>query len=141
MSRLIFLPFLLRALRLAPGQRVHDVATGTSISAQSALDIVGPSGSVLATDISSEMADKARQRQAGLPNAAVAVEDGQALTLPEASFDAVLCRLGLMFFPDPARGLASFHRVLRPNGRVAVSVKVAPERSYNFRINVILARH
>ena len=96
---------------------------------------------MLATDISSEMADKARQRLAGLPNAAVAVEDGQALTLPEASFDAVLCSLGLMFFPDPARGLASFHRVLRPGGRVAVSVKVAPERSYNFRINVVIARH
>jgi ubiquinone/menaquinone biosynthesis C-methylase UbiE len=63
------------------------------------------------------------------------------LTLPEASFDAVVCSLGLMFFPDPARGLASFHRVLRPNGRVGVSVKVAPERSYNFRINVVIARH
>ena len=98
-----FLPFLLRALRLAPGQLVLDVATGTGISARAALDIVGPTGSVLATDISSEMADKARQRLAGLPNAAVAVQDGQALTLPEASFDAVLCSLGLMFFPDPAR--------------------------------------
>ena len=136
-----FLPFLLRALRLVPGQRVLDVATGTGISAQAALEIVGPTGSVLATDISSEMADKARQRLAGLPNAAIAVQDGQALTLPEASFDAVLCSLGLMFFPDPARGLASFHRVLRPGGRVAVSVKVAPERSYNFRINVVIARH
>jgi ubiquinone/menaquinone biosynthesis C-methylase UbiE len=136
-----FLPFLLRALRLAPGQRVLDVATGTGISAQAALKVVGATGSVLATDISPEMADKARQRLAGLPNGAVAVEDGQALTLPEASFDAVLCSLGLMFFPDPARGLANFHRVLRPGGRVAVSVKVAPERSYNFRINVVIARH
>jgi ubiquinone/menaquinone biosynthesis C-methylase UbiE len=136
-----FLPSLLRALRLAAGQRVLDVATGTGISAQAALDIVGPTGSVLATDISSEMADKARQRLTGLPNAAIAVQDGQALTLPEASFDAVLCSLGLMFFPDPARGLASIHRVLRPSGRVAVSVKVAPERSYNFRINVAIARH
>lgn len=51
-----FLPFLLRALRLAPGQVVLDVATGTGISAQAALDIVGPTGSVLATDISSLVA-------------------------------------------------------------------------------------
>jgi hypothetical protein len=44
-------------------------------------------------------------------------------------------------FPRASRGLASFHRVLRPGGRAAVSVKVAPERSYNFRINVVIARH
>jgi ubiquinone/menaquinone biosynthesis C-methylase UbiE len=53
-----FLPFLLRALRLAPGQRVLDVATGTGISAQAALKIVGPAGSVLATDISPEIVDR-----------------------------------------------------------------------------------
>lgn len=46
-----FLPFVLRAARLAPGQRVLDVATGTGISAEAALDAVGPSGSVLATDM------------------------------------------------------------------------------------------
>lgn len=136
-----FLPFVLRAARLAPGHRVLDVATGTGISAEAALDAVGPSGSVVATDISPEMVDKARQRLARSPNAAVAVEDGQALSFPEASFDTVLCSLGLMFFPDPACGLASFHRVLRPGGRAAVSVKVASERSYNFRINVVIAQH
>ena len=123
-----FLPFVLRAARLAPGYRVLDVATGTGISAQAALAAVGPSGSVLATDVSPEMVEKARKRLSQKPNAAVALEDGQALSFPEASFDAVICSLGLMFFPEPARGLASFHRVLRPGGRAAVSVKVAPER-------------
>jgi ubiquinone/menaquinone biosynthesis C-methylase UbiE len=136
-----FLPFVFRAARLAPGHRVLDVGTGTGISAKGALDAVGPSGSVLATDISQEMVEKARERLSQFPNAAVAVEDGQALSFPEARFDAVICSLGLMFFPEPARGLASFHRVLRPGGRAAVSVKVAPERSYNFRINVVIARH
>lgn len=136
-----FLPFVLDAARLLPGFRVLDVATGTGISAQAALDAVGPSGSVVATDISQEMVAKARERFRQCPNAAVAVEDGQALSLPEASFDAVICSLGLMFFPEPARGLAAFHRVLRPGGRAAVSVKVAPERSYNFRINVVIARY
>ncbi len=136
-----FLPFVLRAARIEPGHRVLDVATGTGISAEAALDAVGPGGSVLATDISQEMVEKARKRLSQSPNAAVAVEDGQALSFPEASFDAVICSLGLMFFPEPARGLASFHRVLRPGGRAAVSVKVAPERSYNFRINVVIARY
>jgi SAM-dependent methyltransferase len=136
-----FLPFVLRAARLAPGHRVLDIATGTGISAEAALEAVGPGGSMLATDISPQMVEKARARLSRFPNAAVAVEDGQSLSLPEASFDAVICSLGLMFFPEPARGLASFHRVLRPGGRTAVSVKVAPERSYNFRINVVIARH
>jgi ubiquinone/menaquinone biosynthesis C-methylase UbiE len=136
-----FLPYVLRAARLAPGQRVLDVATGTGISAKAALEAVGPTGSVLATDISPEMVEKARQRLAGAPNAVVAIEDGQALTLPHATFDAVICSLGLMFFPDPAQGLANFHRVLRPGGRAAVSVKIAPKRSYNFRVNVVIARH
>jgi ubiquinone/menaquinone biosynthesis C-methylase UbiE len=136
-----FLPFVLGAARLAPGHRVLDVATGTGISALAALDAVGPSGSVLATDISPEMVEKARERLRQSPNSAVAVEDGQDLSFPAASFDAVICSLGLMFFPDPTRGLAGFHHVLRPGGRAAVSVKVAPERSYNFRINVVIARY
>jgi ubiquinone/menaquinone biosynthesis C-methylase UbiE len=136
-----FLPFVIRAARLASGDRALDVATGTGISAEAALAAVGPSGSVVATDISQDMVEKARKRLKQLPGAAVALEDGQALSFPESSFDAVICSLGLMFFPEPARGLASFHRVLRPGGRAAVSVKVAPERSYNFRINVVIARH
>ena len=136
-----FLPLLLRAARLAPGQRVLDVATGTGIAAEAALGIVDAVGSVLATDMSPEMVEKARERLVPWPNAAVAVEDGQALSLPDESFDAVVCSAGLMFIPNPARALAGFRRVLRTGGRAAVSVLTAPERSYNGRINVIIARH
>ena len=57
------------------------------------------------------------------------------------SFDAVVCSLGLMFFPDPGNGLSQFCRVLRPGGRAAVSVLTVPERSYNGRINVVIAKH
>ena len=59
-----FLPFVLRAARLAPGNRVLDVATGTGISAEAALDAVGPRGSVLAADISREMVETAREQVA-----------------------------------------------------------------------------
>jgi ubiquinone/menaquinone biosynthesis C-methylase UbiE len=87
------------------------------------------------------MADRARERLAGAPNASVAVEDGQALSFPDENFDTVLCSLGLMFFPDPARGLAEFRRVLRPGGHAAVSVNTVPERSYNTRVHSIMARY
>jgi ubiquinone/menaquinone biosynthesis C-methylase UbiE len=135
-----FLPFLLRAARLQPGQRVLDVATGTGIAAKAALAVVGPGGHVTAADNSQAMVDRARKRLGGSPNASVRVDDGQSLSFDDGSFDAVLCSFGLMFFPDPARGLSEFYRVLRPGGRAAVSVLTTPERSYNGRINVVIAR-
>jgi ubiquinone/menaquinone biosynthesis C-methylase UbiE len=136
-----FMPFLLQAAGVAPGMRVLDVATGTGLSAEAALAVVGPTGHVSAADISSSMVAKARERLGDAPNVLIAVEDGQALSFPDGSFDAVICNLGLMFFPDPARGLGEFRRVLRPGGRVAVSVNTVVERSYNHQINVMIARY
>ena len=136
-----FMPFLLQAGRIAPGMHVLDIATGTGLSAEAALAAVGPTGHVTAADISPAMVEKARARLGAAPNASVSVEDGQALTFPDGAFDAVLCNLGLMFFPDPVRGLSEFRRVLRPGGHVAVSVNTVVERSYNHQINVIIARH
>jgi hypothetical protein len=66
------------------------------------------------------MLARARERLGGAPNAAVAVEDGQALSFADGTFDAVLCGLGLMFFPDPARGCRVPPRAppRRPRGRL-----------------------
>src|SRR6202165_4866880 len=130
-----FMPFLLRAAHVAPGMHVLDIATGTGLSAEAALAAVGPTGHVTAADVSPAMAEKARERLGKAPNASVFVEDGQALSFADCSFDVVLCNLGLMFFPDPVRGLSEFRRVLRPGGRVAVSVNTVVERSYNHQIN------
>src|SRR5262245_65549607 len=55
--------------------------------------------------------------------------DGQALPFKDESFDAVVCQLGLQFFPDPARGLAEFRRVLRPGASAAVCVISTPDRA------------
>jgi ubiquinone/menaquinone biosynthesis C-methylase UbiE len=136
-----FVPGLLRAARLAPGQRVLDIATGTGAAAEAAAAIVGPSGHVVAADISRPMLEKARERLGGLPNLSFAVEDGQALSLPDAGFDAVLCSMSLMLFPDPARGLAEFHRVLREGGHAAVSVNTTADRAFVTRVNVVIGRH
>ena len=136
-----FMPFLLRAAQVAPGMRVLDIATGTGLSADAALATVGPSGHVTAADVSAAMVEKARARLGELPNVSVSVEDGEALSFSDESFDAVLCNLGLMFFSDPVRGLSEFRRVLRPGRRAAVSVNTVVERSYNHQINVMIARY
>jgi len=136
-----FMPFLLRAARVAPGLRVLDIAAGTGLSAEAALGAVGSTGYVTAVDLSPAMAEKARERLGHAPNVSVSVEDGQALSFPDGSFDAALCNLGLMFFPDPGQGLSEFRRVLRPGGYAAVSVNTVVERSYNHQINEMIARH
>jgi ubiquinone/menaquinone biosynthesis C-methylase UbiE len=136
-----FVPFLLRAARIAPGQQVLDVATGTGLAAEAALALVEPGGHVTAADLSPAMVERARERLGMRPDVALAVEDGQALSFADASFDAVLCSMGLMFFPDPARGLAEFRRVLRHGGRAAASVNTVPERSFAARVNIAIGRH
>ncbi|MCW8088461.1 class I SAM-dependent methyltransferase [Sabulicella glaciei] len=136
-----FVPFLVRAARLALDARVLDIASGTGLAAEAALAAVGKGGHVTAADMSPAMAEKARARFAGTPNATVSIENGQSMSFPDESFDAVLCSLGLMFFPDPAQGLSEFRRVLRPGGWAAVSVPATLERSYNGKINRAVARY
>ena len=134
-----FVPALLNAAQLAPGMRVLDVATGTGFAAEAALSAIGPTGHITAADLSPAMLDKARERLGRHANASCSVEDGQSLSFADGSFDVVLCSLGLMFFPDPARGLAEFYRVLRPGGRVAVSV--GTEAQYDTQLIRALARY
>jgi ubiquinone/menaquinone biosynthesis C-methylase UbiE len=136
-----FVPALLRAARIAPGQRVLDIATGTGLAAEAAVEEVGPLGHLVATDLSPAMLEKTRERLGAVPNVSFAIEDGQALTLPDGSFDAVLCAMGLMLFPDPARGLAEFRRVLRTGGWAAASVATTPERAFAARVDVVIGRH
>jgi ubiquinone/menaquinone biosynthesis C-methylase UbiE len=136
-----FMPFVLRAARIARGMRVLDIAAGTGLSAEAAISAVGPTGHVTAADVSPAMARKARERLGEARNASVLVTDAQTLSFSDETFDAVICNLGLMFFTEPARGLSEFRRVLRPGGLAAVSVNTVPERSYNHQINVILTRY
>jgi ubiquinone/menaquinone biosynthesis C-methylase UbiE len=118
---------LLAAAGLTVGQTVLDVAAGTGGLAVMAASRVGPSGRVIATDISLPMLHVAKGEIAGLPVDLV-VSDGQDLACRDRSFDVVTCQLGLMFFPDALRGLREFRRVLRGGGRLAIQVWSRPDR-------------
>ena len=115
---------LLELAELAPGERVLDVACGTGLVTFPAAERVGASGSVIATDLSDAMVSRVRQaaEQRGLAHVSARRMDAEALDLPAASVDAVLCALGLMYVPDPGVALAEFHRVLRPGGRMVAAV-------------------
>mgnify|MGYP001172361044 FL=1 len=114
-----------------PGSRVLDVAAG---SGDQTLDIarrVGPDGHVLATDLSPAILALAQRNaaDAGFRNVGTQVADGEKLPVDAASMDAAVCRLGLMFFPDPLQGLREMHRVLRPGGRACTLVFSRPDRN------------
>ena len=101
-----------------------------------------PNGYVLATDVSSKILDFAARnaRAAGLANVETKVLDGENLDLPEASFDAVISRVGLIYFPDQQRALAGMRRALKPGGRVAAIVYSTAESNKFFSIPVSIIR-
>jgi enediyne biosynthesis protein CalE5 len=122
-----------RMLELAdiqPGQRVLDVATGGGEPAVTAAHRVGSSGHVIATDLSPQMVALGRERVAelGLHNIDFREMDAEAPDLPENSFEIVLCRLGLMFLPDPQMALQRLHKLLVPGGRLIAAVWGHPQK-------------
>lgn len=109
----------LQLLGLRPGERVIDVAAGTGAFG---LLAARAGATVLATDFAPGMVARIRERAAaeGLTGLTAEVMDGQALDVPDAAFDASASILGLIFFPDIAKGIAELRRVLRHGGRTAI---------------------
>jgi ubiquinone/menaquinone biosynthesis C-methylase UbiE len=118
----------LSAAEVTHGDRVLDVATGPGEAALTAVTAVGESGLVVGADVSSAMLDVASVRLSRVSFCPVAA-DGQALPFRSNAFGAVVCQLGLMFFPNPTQGLAEFRRVLRPGRCAAVCVISTPDRA------------
>jgi len=117
----LFLPMVISAAEVREGFRALDVSTGTGEAALMMLPTVGASGLVIGADIAPAMVVAARDRLKDASFCPVAA-DGQALPFQSDTFDAVICQLGLQFFPDSVRGLAEFRRVLRPGCRASVCV-------------------
>ena len=108
----------------APGMRILDIASGTGEPALSLALRVGPNGLVTATDVIPEMVSIAAEnaKQQGITNMRFEQADAGALPFPDASFDRVTCRFGVMYFPDVPGALHEVRRVLRPGGRAVFAV-------------------
>jgi len=113
---------MLDLVGIQTGDRVLDVAAGSGGQTMLAARRVGPSGFVLATDLSPQMLTLAalELQQAGLTNVETQVMDGENLQLAEESFDGVICRGGLEFFPEPEKALRGMRQVVKPGKKVGV---------------------
>ena len=134
---------MLDAAGVRPGARVLDVAAGAGGQTLVAARRVGPDGHVVATDISPVILEyaAAAARDAGLANVETRELDGESLAgVEDASFDAVISRVGLIYFPDQQGALAEMRRVLRPGGRVAAIVYSTPEKNRFFSVPVGIIR-
>jgi len=122
---------MLEMAEIGPGARVLDVAAGAGDQTLDIAARVGTNGSVLATDLSPAILSLAKEnaQRAGFRNVETQVADGEELKVGEASFDAAVCRLGLMFFPDPAKGLREMHRALKPGGMACTMVFSSPDKN------------
>jgi len=107
-----------------PGERVLELACGPGGLGLAAARRVAPSGEAVLSDVVAEMTSIAAERAAalGLGNVTTRELDLEQIDEPDASYDVVLCREGLMFVPEPARAAREIKRVLRPGGRFAVAV-------------------
>jgi SAM-dependent methyltransferase len=116
---------------VGPGSRVLDVAAGAGDQTLAIAERVGPAGQVLATDLSPMILALARDNavRAGHAHVHTQVADGEDLGVEPGSFDAAVCRLGLMLFPDPLRGLREMHKALRPGGGICTLVFSQPEHN------------
>lgn len=125
------------------GHRVLDVAAGAGEQSITTANKVGPSGYVLATDISANILDYAKQmaQRAGLQNIETKVMDGENLELEDGTFDAVISRVGLIYFPDQQKALKEMLRVLKKGGKVAAIVYSTPDKNKFFSVPVSIIRN
>ena len=109
---------------IVAGQSILDVAGGSGEPSLTISKRVGPTGSVICTDVVAEMVNLAQSeaRQKGLTNIEFRQCAADALPFESDSFDVVVCRLGAMFFPDPLAALREMLRVAQSPGVIALAV-------------------
>jgi ubiquinone/menaquinone biosynthesis C-methylase UbiE len=133
---------MLEMAGITAGHHVLDVAAGAGEQSVTAARKTGPSGYVLATDISPDILVFAQKlaEESGLKNIETRVMDGENLTIEDARFDAVISRVGLIYFPDQLKALREMLRVLKPGGKAASIVYSTPDKNEFFSIPVSIIR-
>ncbi|MGH2945978.1 MAG: class I SAM-dependent methyltransferase [Solirubrobacteraceae bacterium] len=123
--------WLVSELAPEPGETLLELGAGAGDTGFQAAAILGERGRLISTDFSPAMVQVARHRggQLGLRNVSYLVIDAEHIELDADAVDGVLCQSGYMLMADPAAALAETRRVLRPGGRLALSVWGAPERN------------
>lgn len=147
MLREIFAPLteaLIEQANIEVGQSVLDVAGGSGEPGLTIAEKVGPGGSVTCTDAVAEMVEAARYdaTRRGLANVQFRQCKADSLLFADNSFDAVVCRLGIMFFPDPVAAVREMLRVTKPGGNVALAVWGKSEvNPFCYVVTNVLAQH
>jgi SAM-dependent methyltransferase len=115
---------LLSDAEVRPGDTVLDCATGPGDPALSIADEVGPSGMVIGIDPSPKLIEGARRAaaQMGIRNTRFEIAVADVLPFPAETFDAEICRFGVMFFPSPVDCVREMLRVLKPGKKLAFAV-------------------
>ena len=120
------IPTVMAAAHVESGTRLLDVCTGPGMLAQAATKI---GANVSCLDFSEEALTIARRN---VPGATFHQGDAQDLPFDENSFDSVVCGFGIIHVPDPRRAIEEMYRILKPGGRVAISVWEAPGPANGF---------
>ncbi len=123
--------WLVDAIRPQPGHTVLELAAGPGDTGLLAAELIAPGGMLISSDVAQPMLDVARERarELRIDNLEFRVLNAESIELESASLDAVICRWGYMLLADPAAALRETRRVLRPGGRVALSVWDSAERN------------
>lgn len=110
---------MLVGIALKPGESVLELGGGTGEFAKRLASVVGPGGRVVASDVAPGMVELISAATADLDNVETATIDGAATGQPDATYDAIVFRMGLMFITDPGAALRDYRRILKPGGRLA----------------------
>lgn len=128
---------------ITSGSHVLDVAAGAGEQSVVAAKRVGSQGSVLATDLSSKILEFAKDSASkmGLTNFSTKVMDGEKLDeLQGREFDAVISRVGMIYFPDQQRALRGMRNSLKSGGKIGVMTYSTPETNGFFSVPVSIIR-
>jgi SAM-dependent methyltransferase len=120
--------WMVRTLDAKPGETILELAAGTGEIGYGAAGSLGDSGRLITTDLAPAMVEvaKRRARELGVSNVEFRVLDATRNELASESVDGILCRWGYMLMPDAPAALAESRRVLRPGGRLVLSVMGGP---------------